>query len=55
MTEEQKNEQVEDENELEDEDGELLPDREVMSILDIGGGVAGAPGKLPPPLLDQDF
>jgi hypothetical protein len=39
--------------ELEDENGELLPDRKAMSILDSGGGVAGAPGKLGPPVLDE--
>jgi hypothetical protein len=51
MTDEkQKNEQVEEENELEEENGELLPDREVMTVINPSGGVTGGLG---PPVLDD--
>jgi hypothetical protein len=42
-------ENVEEENELDEENGELLPNREAMSIIDPN------PGKLGPPVLDESF
>jgi hypothetical protein len=50
MSDKPKNEeQVEEENEFEDENGELLPDREAMSVLDPSSVTIG---KLGPPVLD---
>jgi hypothetical protein len=51
MSEKPNEEQVEQETELEDENGELLPNREAMSILDPSAAVTG--GKLGPPVLDE--
>jgi hypothetical protein len=45
MSEKEHDEQVE-ETELEEEDPELLPDREEMSVIDLGEGGGFAP---PPP------
>ncbi len=42
-------ENVEEEHELDGENGELLPDREAMSILDPSGGITG---NLGPPVPD---
>ena len=42
-------EQIEEEVDLEEENGELLPDREAMSILDPSGGFTG---NLGPPVPD---
>jgi hypothetical protein len=43
-------EEVEEEIDLEEQNGELLPDREAMSILDPSGGMTG---NLGPPVLDD--
>lgn len=43
------NENVEEEDELEKQNGELLPDREVMTVLDPSGAATGGLG---PPQLD---
>jgi hypothetical protein len=53
MSEDKKQEGLEP-DELEKQEGEELPDREVMSVLDIGDGGLGPPEFGPPELSDPN-
>jgi hypothetical protein len=50
MSEKPKEQTEEEEVELEEQNGELLPDREAMSIIDPSSGITG---NLGPPVLDD--